>query len=277
MKKEPGVNGEWISVSPHERVSVAALPTFVTLGTPAVIQTWYAFTTQSEPGSWVLPLMIWVYGLMFWIISTGRQLFKSKRWQWTDEALAKQRLYISDGRVASRKFWGHWWVRFPIGLLFLCVGIHALLSRDFAAQWISFILLMCAFVTPFVFVAEMAALPLVLFLMVGFMSVIAVLPLSVIIMLTFITMVGTVLMVMSQRSKQRPKLPPLPEKKKEKEPAPDAASQAVASPEEAAPEESTTENVAESAAENTAGSPVTPEESSPDTAVEADTNADDKK
>ena len=47
MKKEPGVNGEWIPVSAHERVSVAAIPTFVTLGTPAVIQTWYAFTTQS--------------------------------------------------------------------------------------------------------------------------------------------------------------------------------------------------------------------------------------
>ena len=116
MKKEPGVNGDWIPVSPHERVSIAAVPTIVTLGTPAVIQTWYAFTTQSGPGSWVLPLMIWIYGLMFWIISTGRQLVKSKRWEWTDEALAQQRRYLSDGRVASRKFWGHWWVRFPIGL-----------------------------------------------------------------------------------------------------------------------------------------------------------------
>lgn len=271
MKKEPGVNGEWIPVSAHERVSFAAIPTFVTLGTPAVIQTWYAFTNQSGSGSWVLPLMIWVYGLMFWIISTGRQLFKSKRWEWTDEALAQQRLYISDGRVASRKFWGHWWVRFPIGLLFLSVGVHALLSRDFTAQWISFILLMCAFVTPFVFVAEMAALPLVLFLLVGFMGVVAVLPLSVIIMLAVITMVVTILMVMSQRSKQRPKRPGLPEKKEDKAAAQEATPQAAAaSPEDAAS--------AESATESTEASPAALEApSSEETAVPSDENTDDKK
>ncbi len=271
MKKEPGVNGEWIPVSAQERVSVAAIPTFVTLGTPAVVQTWYGFTTQYESGSWVLPLMIWIYGLMFWIISTGRQLFKSKRWEWTDEALAQQRLYISDGRVASRKFWGHWWVRFPIGLLFLSVGIHALLSRDFTAQWISFILLMCAFVTPFVFVAEMAALPLILFLLVGFMGVIAVLPLSVIIMLAVVTMVATVLMVMSQRSKQRPKRPGLPEKKEDKAAAQEAAPQAAA----ASPEDTAS---AENATESTEGSPATLESSSSEeTAVPSGENTDDKK
>lgn len=271
MKKEPGVNGEWIPVSAQERVSVAAIPTFVTLGTPAVVQTWYGFTTQYESGSWVLPLMIWIYGLMFWIISTGRQLFKSKRWEWTDEALAQQRLYISDGRVASRKFWGHWWVRFPIGLLFLSVGIHALLSRDFTAQWISFILLMCAFVTPFVFVAEMAALPLILFLLVGFMGVVAVLPLSVIIMLAVVTMVATVLMVMSQRSKQRPKRPALPEKKEDKAAAQEAAPQAAAaSPEDAAS--------AENATESTEGSPAAMEASpSEGAAAPPDENTDDKK
>jgi hypothetical protein len=228
MKKEPGVNGEWIPVSAHERVSIAAVPTFVTLGTPAIVQTWYAFTTQSGPGSWILPLMIWIYGLMFWTMSTGRQLFKSKRWEWTDEALAQQRLYISDGRVASRKFWDHWWVRFPIGLLFLSVGIHALLSRDFTAQWISFILLMCAFVTPFVFVAEMAALPLILFLLIGFMGVVAVMPMSVIIMLVVIAMVATVLMVMDQRSRQRPKRPKSEEKKEDKPAAQEAAPAAPA-------------------------------------------------
>ena len=271
MKKEPGVNGEWIPVSAHERVSVAAIPTFVTLGTPAVIQTWYAFTTQSGPGSWVLPLMIWVYGLMFWIISTGRQLFKSKRWEWTDEALAQQRLYISDGRVASRKFWGHWWVRFPIGLLFLSVGIHALLSRDFTAQWISFILLMCAFVTPFVFVAEMAALPLVLFLLIGFMGVVAVLPMSVIIMLAMVTMVATVLMVMSQRSKQRPKRPGLPEKKEDKAAAQEANPQAAAaSPEDAGSPGSATESTEGS-------SPALEAPSSEETAAQSDENAEDKK
>ena len=228
MKKEPGVNGEWIPVSAHERVSIAAVPTFVTLGAPAVVQTWYAFTTQSGPGSWVLPLMIWIYGLMFWIISTGIQLFKSKRWEWTDEALAQQRRYPSDGRVASRKFWGHWWVRFPIGLLFLSVGIHALLSKDFTAQWISFILLMCAFVTPFVFVAEMAALPLILFLLIGFMGVVAVLPMSVIIMLVVIAMVATVLMVMDQRNRRRPQRPKPEEKKEDKPSAQEAATETPA-------------------------------------------------
>ncbi len=239
MKKEPGVNGEWIPVSAHERVSIAAVPTFVTLGTPAAVQTWYAFTTQSGSGSWILPLMIWIYGLMFWIISTGIQLVKSKRWEWTDEALAQQRRYISNGRVASRKFWGHWWVRFPIGLLFLSVGIHALLSRDFNAQWISFILLMCAFVTPFVFVAEMAALPLILFLLIGFMGVVAVMPMSVIIMLVVLTMVATVLMVMDQRSRQRPKRPKPEEKKDDKPAAQEAATDTPAAdtaPTEAAAE-----------------------------------------
>lgn len=234
MKKEPGVNGEWIPVSAQERVSIAAVPTLVTLGTPAVVQTWYGFTTQHGSGSWILPLMIWVYGVLFWVMSTGMQLVKSKRWEWTEDALALQRRYISDGRVASRKFWGHWWVRFPIGLLFLSVGIHALLSRDFTAQWISFILLMCAFVTPFVFVAEMAALPLILFLLVGFMGVVAILPMSVIVMLTVIAMVATALMVMSHRSKQRPKRPKREEKQEEK-----PAAQEAAQPAEAATAEDT--------------------------------------
>ena len=264
MKKEPGVNGEWIPVSAHERVSIAAVPTFVTLGTPAIVQTWYAFTTQSGPGSWILPLMIWIYGLMFWTMSTGRQLVKSKRWEWTDEALAQQRLYISDGRVASRKFWGHWWVRFPIGLFFLSVGIHALLSRDFNAQWISFILLMCAFVTPFVFVAEMAALPLILFLLIGFMGVVAVMPMSVIIMLVVITMVATVLMVMDRRSKQRPKLAKLEEKKEEKPAAQEATTETPAA------ESASTETAAEN--------PDTPAEPTAGEATPAETNVtEDKK
>ena len=250
MKKEPGVNGEWIPVSAHERVSIAAIPTFVTLGTPAVVQTWYAFTTQSGPGSWILPMMIWIYGLLFWTMSTGRQLVKSKRWEWTDDALAEQRRYISDGRVASRKFWDHWWVRFPIGLLFLSVGIHALLSRDFNAQWISFILLMCAFVTPFVFVAEMAALPLILFLLTGFMGVVAVMPMSVIIMLVMLTMVVTVLMMMDQRSKQRPKRPKLEDKKEDKPAAQEAAAEIPAA--DTAPTEMATEN-AEAPVEPPAG------------------------
>ena len=67
-----------------------------------------------------------------------------------------------DARRNSRRFWGHWWVRFPIGLLFLSYGVHTMGSKDFSLQWLSLILLMSAFVTPFVFVAELFLLPLVI-------------------------------------------------------------------------------------------------------------------
>ena len=183
MKKEPGVNGDYIILSREERLSNATIPTLVSLGTPAAVQTLYAFSPDQGPIDWILPLTLWLYGLVFWFNSEGLQLFKAKHWQWTEEAIEEQQRYMSDTRVASRRFWGHWWVRFPVGLLFLSVGIHAMFSKDFSAQWISFILLMSAFVTPFVFIAELAMLPVAILLVLGLMAVVTYTPTSVILML----------------------------------------------------------------------------------------------
>lgn len=207
MKKQPGVNGEWIPVSLHERVQQSALPSLVALGTPAMVQIQYAFSDGWGAGGWVLPAAIWLYGLLFWFISTGRQLLRPKRWQWTDAALEEQQRYWTEGRKASRRFWGFWWVRFPIGLLFLSYGVHLFESTDFSMQWLSLILLMSAFVTPFVFVAELALLPLVLLLVFAYLAVVVAVPLSVIIMLGCLGTVATVLMAIAQRA-QRPSKPP---------------------------------------------------------------------
>ena len=161
MKKQPGINGDWIVVSREERLSNAALPTIVTLGVPAVIHGVTSFNPEVETLVWIMVGVFWVYGLLFWIMSTGLQLMRSKRWQWTEEALDEQRRYISDARIKSRTYWGHWWVRFPIGMLLLNTGVHGLLGNDFQTQWISMVLLLIAFVTPFVFMAELALLPFI--------------------------------------------------------------------------------------------------------------------
>lgn len=205
MKKQPGVNGDWIPVSLHERVHHAALPSIVALGTPAIVQTQYAFSDGWGDRGWVLPAAIWLYGLLFWIMSTGRQLVRSKRWEWTEAALEEQQRYWTEGRKASRRFWGFWWVRFPIGLLFLSYGVHLFGSQDFSVQWLSLILLMSAFVTPFVFVAELALLPLVILLMFAYLAVVVSVPLSVIVMLGCLGMVATVLMAIAQRAQRPPK------------------------------------------------------------------------
>lgn len=205
MKKQPGVNGDWIPVSLHERVHQAALPSIVALGVPAIVQTQFAFSDGWGERGWVLPAAIWLYGLLFWIVSTGRQLMRPKRWQWTEAALEEQQRYWTEGRKASRRFWGFWWVRFPIGLLFLSYGVHLFGSSDFSVQWLSLILLMSAFVTPFVFVAELALLPLVILLMFGYLAVVVSVPLSVIVMLGCLGMVATVLMAIAQRAQRPPK------------------------------------------------------------------------
>ena len=148
MKKEPGVNGDWVPVSMQERVHAAAMPSIVTLGTPMLIQMQYAFSNGWGDRGWLLPAVIWFYGVLFWALSSGVDLVRSKRWEWTPEAIEEKYRYWSDARRASRRFWGHWWVRFPIGLLFLAYGVHGLESKDFSTQWVSLILLMSAFVTP---------------------------------------------------------------------------------------------------------------------------------
>lgn len=204
MKKQPGVNGDWVAVDRDQRLSSAALPTIVTLGTPAAIQLATSFSPEPSATNWVLPLVFWIYGLLFWFTSTAGGLFKRQRWVWTDEALAEQRRFISDARAHSQAFWAHWWVRFPIGALFLSTGILALMSKDFTLQWISFVLLLSAFVTPFVFMAELALLPLCIGLVVGLLAVVVLMPLAVTVMLCVVGLVATVIMVQNRRSNRPP-------------------------------------------------------------------------
>lgn len=215
MKKQPGINGNYVILSRDERLSNATVPSLVTLGTPAAVQTLYAFSRDMGPIDWLLPLVMWVYGLLFWFNSEGIQLFKAKQWQWTEEAIEEQQRYMSDTRIASRRFWKKWWVRFPVGLLFLGVGIHAMFSDDFTAQWLSFILLMSAFVTPFVFIAELAMLPLAILIVLGFMAIVKLTPTSVIIMLAVLTLFATIILAQNVRANQLQK--PAKKKKDDKE------------------------------------------------------------
>jgi membrane protein implicated in regulation of membrane protease activity len=196
-------------------MSIATMPTLVTLGTPAAVQTLYAFSPDMGVIDWVLPLVLWIYGLLFWFNSEGIHLFKAKKWEWTEEAIEEQQRYMSDTRIASRRFWKKWWVRFPVGLLFMSVGIHALFSKDFTAQWLSFILLMSAFVTPFVFIAELAMLPLAILIVLGFMAVVTLTPTSVIIMLAVLAMFATVVLAQNVRAGQLQK--PVKKKKEDED------------------------------------------------------------
>ncbi len=222
MKKEPGVNGDWVPVSMQERVHAAAIPSVITLGTPMLIQVQYAFSNGWGERGWLLPSVIWFYGVLFWALSSGIDLVRSKRWEWTPEALEEKYRYWSDARRASRRFWGHWWVRFPIGLLFLAYGVHGIESKDFSTEWVSLILLMSAFITPFVFVAELALLPLVIIVMFAYLALIVAIPISVIIMLSVLALLATMMMALSRRD-------PKPPTRKD-EPPKDAATEAAAAP-----------------------------------------------
>jgi hypothetical protein len=204
MKKQPGMNGDWMPVNREERLGKAALPTIVTLGTPAAIQLAASLSPEPATGNWVLPLVFWIYGLLFWFTSTAGDLFKRQRWVWTEEALAEQRRFISDARAHSQAFWAHWWVRFPIGALFLSTGIYALMSKDFTLQWISFVLLLSAFITPFVFMVELALLPLSIGLVAGLMALVTLMPVALIVMLGFVGMIITIIMMQNQRSRMPP-------------------------------------------------------------------------
>ncbi len=205
MKKEPGVNGDWVPVSMEERVQDAAIPSLVVLGTPMLVQVQYALSDGWGERGWLLPSAIWFYGVLFWLMSTARPLFSAKRWVWTPEALEEKYRYWTDARRASRRFWGHWWVRFPIGLLFLAYGVHACESKDFTTQWVSMILLMSAFVTPFVFVAELALLPLVIIALFAYLAVVVAIPISVIVMMAVLALMATVMTAMARRDPKPPK------------------------------------------------------------------------
>jgi hypothetical protein len=254
MKKEPGINGEWIPVSLEDRVSNATLPSIVSLGIPAAIQTQYAFSDGWGESGWILPVLLWVYGLLFWCVSTASQLLRPKRWEWSEAILEEKQRYWSAARIASRRFWGHWWVRFPIGLLFLSYGIHTLMSPDFTAQWISWIMLMCAFITPFVFIAEMALLPLSIVIVIGFLALVSLAPLSVIIMLGALGMLAT-LMLAVQGKPAKPVKKDKEAAKEDKAAAPEAAAATEVATEPAAPE-ITAETTVETAAEASATKPL---------------------
>ena len=88
-------------------------------------------------------------------------------------------------------------------------------SKDFSAQWISFILLMSAFVTPFVFIAELAMLPVAILVVLGLMAVVTFTPTSVIIMLAVLGLFATLVMAQNIRAKQPPKKPKKEDKKEE--------------------------------------------------------------
>jgi hypothetical protein len=206
MKKQPGINGDWIPVDREERLANAAIPTIVTLGTPAAIQLVASFSPEPTAGNWVLPLLFWLYGSLFWFTSTAGAMFSRQRWVWTDEALAEQRRFTSDARAHSQAFWAHWWVRFPIGALFLSTGIYALMSKDFTLQWMSFVLLLSAFVTPFFFMPQLAMLPLYMGLVLGLLAVVTLMPVVVTILLGFVVLVITIIMAQNRRSQ----MPPLP-------------------------------------------------------------------
>ena len=104
MKKEPGVNGDWVPVSMEERVHEAAIPSLVALGTPMLVQFQYAFSNGGGERGWLLPAVIWFYGVLFWTFSSGLDLVRSKRWEWTPEALEEKYRYWTDARKASRRF-----------------------------------------------------------------------------------------------------------------------------------------------------------------------------
>ena len=246
MKKEPGVNGEWVPVSIEERVSNATIPSLVSLGIPAAVQTQFAFSDGWGQAGWILPVVVWVYGLLFWFMSTAIDLLRPKRWEWSEAALEEKYRYWSAARVASSRFWGHWWVRFPIGLLFIAYGVHTLLQPDFTAQWISWIMLMCAFITPFVFVAEMALLPLSIVIVVGYLALVTFVPMSLMIMLGFLGMLATI-MIAAQNRTPKPMKKDKPEAKDAK--AADTPADAAAGAATAA------EGAAEGAAEASADAP----------------------
>ena len=198
MQKKPGINGEWIPVSREERNAGLRLTSAVTLGTPAAIHATVTVGAGLGKYTWLVALIFWAYGLLFWMTSAGAQLFRSKRWEWTKEALQEQRQY--ERGQESKRFWAFWWVRFPIGLLFLSIGMYAFLLEDFMLQWISVMFLMVGFVTPFVFMVQLVVLPLSLIVVLALLGVVTLLPTALIVMLGMIGMGAIMLVGINRRS-----------------------------------------------------------------------------
>lgn len=249
MKKIPGVNGDWIPVSREERMEGVGLPTAIILGTPLAVHTALALDPHQGKLTWLAVLCFWMYGFLFWITAIATQMFRRKRWEWTPEAWEEQRMF--DPHIDSKAFWAHWWVRFPIGLLFMSIGMYAFLLDDFILQWISVLFLLLGYVITFVFMVELALLPLSMVVVLALLGVVELLPLPLIVMFSIAGMLAIVVVAQKQSAMQPKKIkkikkpdtaktapaetaaPTTPEATAESA----AGSQAVAAPAEAAPAE----------------------------------------
>ena len=238
MKKKPGINGDWVPVTSEERNAGIGLSSAIMLGTPAAVHVATTVGPSLGKFTWLVALIFWTYGLLFWVTSAGRQMFRSKRWEWTPEALEELRQYERDKE--SQIFWGYWWVRFPIGLFFLSIGMYAFLLDDFMLQWVSVLFLMVGFVTPFVFMKELVLLPLSMIVILALLGVVALLPTALIVMLGVIGMGVIMAIAKNRRSK-------LPSKKKVSKKA--EAGQSDVAPAEGSADAAQSEVVTEPAAE----------------------------
>lgn len=222
MKKIPGVNGDWIPVTREERMEGVGLPTAITLGTPLAVHTALAIDPHQGKLTWLAILCFWMYGFLFWVTAIATQMFRRKRWEWTPEALEEQRLF--DPHIDSKAFWAHWWVRFPIGLLFMSIGMYAFLLDDFILQWISVLFLLLGFVVPFVFMVELALLPLSMVVVLALLGVVELLPLPLIVMFSIAGMLVIVVVAQKQSAMQPKKI----KKIKKPEPAKTSTAEAAA-------------------------------------------------
>lgn len=228
MKKIPGVNGDWIPVTREERMEGVGLPTAITLGTPLAVHTALAIDPHQGKLTWLAVLCFWMYGFLFWVTAIATQMFRRKRWEWTPEALEEQRMF--DPHIDSKAFWAHWWVRFPIGLLFMSIGMYAFLLDDFILQWISVLFLLLGFVIPFVFMVELALLPLSMVVVLALLGVVELMPLPLIVMFSIAGMLVIVVIAQKQSAMQPKKI----KKIKKPEAAKTATAEAAAPAAEAA-------------------------------------------
>jgi hypothetical protein len=245
MKKIPGVNGDWIPVTREERMEGVGLPTAITLGTPLAVHTALAIDPHQGKLTWLAVLCFWMYGFLFWVTAIATQMFRRKRWEWTPEALEEQRMF--DPHMDSKAFWAHWWVRFPIGLLFMSIGMYAFLLDDFILQWISVLFLLLGFVIPFVFMVELALLPLSMVVVLALLGVVELLPLPLIVMFSIAGMLVIVVIAQKQSTMQPKKIKKIKKPEAAKTPITEAAApaaEAAAAPALEAPSDAATTEAA---------------------------------
>ena len=232
MKKIPGVNGDWIPVTREERMEGVGLPTAITLGTPLAVHTALAIDPHQGKLTWLAVLCFWMYGFLFWVTAIATQMFRRKRWEWTPEALEEQRMF--DPHIDSKAFWAHWWVRFPIGLLFMSIGMYAFLLDDFILQWISVLFLLLGFVIPFVFMVELALLPLSMVVVLALLGVVELLPLPLIVMFSIAGMLVIVVVAQKQSAMLPKKIKKIKKSETAKTPTAEATAPAAAAATETA-------------------------------------------